>query len=798
MKNYSLNLFKLNNLSELDFSYRLVDFTLIQIEGQEEMFNKQLHKVALQVSSLTGGPSAIVKRNGKFYVAIPSDRSLDDATINVVPHNIKISLLPEIISVNVSSVTEDNVDVVFKFLDFEIRKQLQRSPLLWKLNSAQFFAKKPIYTQGDSSIQVYEGFSYKLVRLADGNFYTCLDLSTKYIDKNFLSSYINTTNHATITSLYRGRRFLYLNGDNWYATEFVGLGESIEKHEFDDEGQSISVYDYILKNARGRKDDIAHRIKPADPTMFYRYPGRTMEPHSGASSLAKMLYSPKDKEVQALHSYSIKGPTDRFEAIEKYIKEFFQGISYNKTTLKISVQPAIEKVQNFSMPELKFHNNQLLKVGSYSSGGTTLREFAAERKHLLLKNGVISQALFDEQFLIVPEELEKNLVEAFKRNLEFMIKKLAPQFPGFTIIRYKSKLSQAATFQIQEIEQILERNNAVAGFALFVLPDLAFDSGKFVKGFHDILKNKFYPNLKIQCASAYKVRNFFKSFPSADAKDLMVFKVPEDKKFKFESYLVNLVLEHLIVNRKWPYALNKKLHCDIYIGIDVHDRHAGFCFFFKNGENIFFHAERVPLKNRSQRAEKLKARLIKDVIATKLKAFIPMFCPDPNAIVIIRDGKSFGEEGKALTAAIRELEHAGLVPAGSVRYGVVDLRKQSAVPLRIASHSNGHDKLENPVAGAFKKFNDHQAFLYNTGHPFQIRGSAKPLQLTMKEGDVSFDNVIEDIFCQTMLAFSAPDRSNSLPIAIKLIDTLLEPLSAAVDRVDEDEDEFEDTPVEQV
>jgi hypothetical protein len=46
-----------------------------------------------------------------------------------------------------------------------------------------------------------------------------------------------------------------------------------------------------------------------------------------------------------------------------------------------------------------------------------------------------------------------------------------------------------------------------------------------------------------------------------------------------------------------------------------------------------------------------------------------------------------------------------------------------------------------------------------------------------------------------MMAFSAPDLSNSLPVTLKLIDTLLEPLATAIELV-EDENEVEDSLIE--
>lgn len=61
-----LNLYRITNLSELDFSYRLIGFELPFIEGKEDLYNKQLLKISQKISSMTGGPAAIVKRRQVF------------------------------------------------------------------------------------------------------------------------------------------------------------------------------------------------------------------------------------------------------------------------------------------------------------------------------------------------------------------------------------------------------------------------------------------------------------------------------------------------------------------------------------------------------------------------------------------------------------------------------------------------------------------------------------------------------------------------------------------------------------
>lgn len=308
--------------------------------------------------------------------------------------------------------------------------------------------------------------------------------------------------------------------------------------------------------------------------------------------------------------------------------------------------------------------------------------------------------------------------------------------------------------------------------------------------FYDCVKGKFHRTLKVQCASGRKLKGFFQVHQTSDGLD---YRVPEQAKGKFRAYLRNLVFEHLIVNRKWPYALADDLHYDVYVGIDVHSRYAGFTFFFKNGQQIFFASEKVPKKNSSQRAEKLKADLLFKIIYDKLKKYLPKYAANPNGIVVVRDGRSFGEEEKALAKVVAALAEDDLVDVQTLKTGIVDLHKQSTIPMRLVSQTNGHARLENPAIGACKMINAREGFLFTTGYPFRIPGTVHPMHYALRSGDVDFDLVMEDLFHQTMLAFSAPERGSRLPVTIKLIDTLLTPLSAMSDAEREDAvDEPED------
>lgn len=794
MRNHTQNLFRVNNLADLDFSYKLVEVDLQHMPGQEATYNTALQKVSYKIASEIGGPAAIVFRNGKHFIAIPANRNFEELRIKTNPFTVNAKLIDEVQHINVRNAGRYSHEIISKFLDFEIRQQVKGSFGLWDINSYQFFLKNPIQTTTESNIDIFGGFKYRLIQQEDGSYFIVLDLAYKYLDKYYLPEYIDEKNYNERIKQFKGRKCLYQNGDNWYPVEIVGFGKKIALHETAIDNANQSVLDYISDNTKHSKFKTTGLMSPEHLALLYRYPGRVMEPHHGATSLAKLIYNTNDQEVKALHKFSIKPPDKKFEYIGNSINRYFQNLQYNGVQLAISNRPEVEKENFFLMPELKGNNGQILSVRHGGDGNTELSDYGAARKKMICDNGILNKSDFDNQYLIVPNNLDRNTVDAFKKHATGYLKKLAPNFTDFKVITYTAKPQLAATLQVQEIEVLLQKQNALDGFALFVLPDLLRQQNRSIKNFHDCLKNKFFPNLKFQCASAYKIKSFYQPYTNnSNGSKIIEHRLIPSLEYKFKSYLFNLMMEYLLVNRKWPFSLVNNLHYDIYIGIDVHERYAGFTFFYKNGENIFFDHKRVAKKTAANRYEKLKKDFIAGMLLKKLESHISKYAPNPNGIVIIRDGRSFGEEELALNEVIEKLAEKGLVNAESIKKGVIDLHKQSAIPLRIASGTNGYNKFENPRAGSYKFTKLNESFLFNTGYPFQIPGTAKPLHLILQSGDVDFKLVMEDLFAQTMMAFSAPDRSNSLPVVIKLIDTFLEPLAAAFEDEIAEEEEIEET-----
>ncbi len=777
MKNHILNLFRLQNIKLVDFSYRLVQFDINFLDDNLIEQKKCLDRLETVIASDVKGPAAVIYQNGAKFIAIPAGKNLTIEQVQANANIIPVKLLEPTHKVDFNN--KCHKQVVWKMLDFEIRRHLKNQPELWSLNTYQFYLKTPMVNRDETDIDIFPGFVYRLVE-DHGEYYISLNPTFKYVGKETLSTIVNNSNVKDRQYL-KGEKCLYQNGDDWYQVEIRGFGKGIAQQTFiDQNGKSRVVKDYILQNTGEHKTNLNLVLKNDDLALLYKYPNRDVKDFFGATSLARILYGTEHREVQSMHRLAILAPYKRFRKIEDFIKAHFHNIRLNNRNITVSTKPVEEKLSSFSIPALKYNYGHVLKVqtDARDKEAIFLGDFGFERKNWIKNHGIETQMPFSDQFLIVPRFVNYKLAAAFQKNIEGYLKNLTPNFPGFKLVTYEAKPKASATEQVNAIHSELVAKRITSGNALFLLPFDRSTSNRRIKNFHDCLKNKFFPNIKFQCASIYKVESYYNAFPSQTG--LIEYKINQSMVDKFMPYMFNLVMEYLIINRVWPYSLEKNLNFDIYIGIDVHERYAGFTFFYKNGEHIVFDHKAVPLKagDNRKRAEKIKEPLITEKLLQNLREQIPLFAQNPNGIVIVRDGKSFGQEEIALEKVIDTLSAEGLLNKQTIETAVVDLHKQTAYPLRSALKYGAYEKLDNVYAGTYKIIDSTSGFIFNTGYPFKIRGTANPIFLNLRYGNANFTKIMKDIFAQTILAFSAPDLANSIPVCIKLIDSFLVPITA--------------------
>jgi len=764
---------------------------LQEIENDPALNNRNFHKTLMKLASATFGPVAPFYKEGKKYIAVKADSKINSLEINLAPMVANATLLPENYDLDFNSITNENRELALRFLEFAIKEHLGSNLKIWRYNSNQYFLRKPIFFEPHSTIDVFSGFNFKLIYHSDGHFYIALDLSYKYTDKKFLHEHLEGEDIEVMKKQLRGKKCLYFGGDSWYQVQIANFGKKICEQEFFLNGRKYTVLDWASNHTKSDTFNMQRHLKSDSLALIFNYPGNTSKYFNGASCLAKLLCSTSDGFVNGMHSKIIQSPKYRFHYLKSFIKYNFQGIVFNGVELQINQNPLSENLNVFPLPGLQFNNGvelkQLVVDDKYERA---IEDFGKTRRKNILKNGILTKSSFTPQYILIPDSVDFNLSKVIQSNFTTEMKRLASNFENFDLVIYKNLKSTSAYRQFLEIKSALEKHGATHGNAIFLLPDEEECSEKYIEYLHDCVKKSLYKNFKFQCASAKNVASFFRLY--IDKVEGVKYILKQDSLKKYRSYIGYLLFEYLIVNQKWAYALTSPLNYDIYVGLDVHDHYAGFVFFYRNGEKIVFDFSEISNKTGTYRNEKINAKIIIDKLLDNLRRHIPQHAKNPNGIVLLRDGRSFGEETKAIKVILDELDKEGLIVRDKMKWAIVDIHKNTAIPYRIAKETENCYNLTNPISGTYKIFDTNSGFLFATGYPFKIPGTVQPIYISMVEGNIDIESIMQDIFHQCILAFSAPDKGGSLPVVLKLIDTMIRSFAHPVSEkvLEEQEEEF--------
>jgi len=775
MTNSIINWFQIDNWFELNFSYRLVDVIVEGIANDNKISNKSFFTAMTHLAQVTKGPTAFTYHNGRRYVAVKADANIEIETIPGNPVNIKLVPTSEIFHLTGKEIRDENRDLIIRFLDSQISWQLGKNVSLWDAGNNTFLRKTPLSLSSD--IDIYQGFKFKLVSGDEKGIFVCIDLAYRYAYKRNIHELLKQFPKEKQANLISNRNLLYQNGDDWYTVKGRAITNSITTHKISHQNDEVTVYDYILNNGKYSKSKNKAPLLKESATLIYSYVGQTEKTFAGATCLSKLIARPED----GLHRNSINEPNKRFDQIERDIASFFSRLYYENKHIRIAKKPYNTQGKLFRMPALKYGRNAVLNpYDNPLNYGDAIDTFPKRRRDYLYKNGIYTQTPFSNQYLFVPDNMDASFGKALKSYFDETMKRIAPKFNGFIIHKYSVKEMPFAHKVYSHLNRYIDQNNLAGGFGLFVLPEDIGDNGDFLKSLHNIVKKELFDKVKMKCVTADRLLRYLKMGANKD--NPLVYSVPDSEVRNFRSYQAYTLFEFLVLNKKWPFALANKLNHDLYIGIDAHEFYAGFCFFFGNGEKIVFDVKKVSKGTGTYRNEKLNHSVISDKIYEVLGRHLRVTDEKPKSIIILRDGVSYGEEEKALEIAVNKLQSEGLLTSADLKTGVINVAKSSAIPFRAAKIlRNGSYSLRNPDCGTCFKVNKDNYFIFNTGKPYQVRGSSKPLQISLVKGDFDFYKSVQDIYCLTQMAFSAPDRATSLPLPLKLIDTLIRDIAHQYD-----------------
>jgi hypothetical protein len=759
MASHRLNLYEIQNLRDLRASYRLVE-----IDGafgigrtEEDLADRNLSILAKQVSYQEKVPVALVREGDQAFLAVPADLNLSRHEYSLAPDVVLLKPRDETHNLAFDHLSGRTEAIGLAFLRFALRTPLIHNDNLWSTGSSSYFSKRPVNHKHDKrETDIFGGFGFRLVNI-ECKLYLAVWLSYKYVDHCWLLERYDETELRSLNM----RHLLYHYGHRWFSVQFLGLvGKSIRDAKFVPEGAQTAtdVYDFTIQAVGSNGPTWIESLDPDSPAIAYQYPGNKKR-RFGAAALCKLMLPTEDSKVKSLHRVSIKPPEDRFDLTSSLVGRYFSGAWLGNVPIHVSQHALSVRSMVFDVPPQRFGGNRVLTVDNNgSTKSIMLRDLPKSRMDCLLgrQGGLAVASGFDAQYLLVPQQLPRSIVEDFQNRLQDTVMQFVRAPYRMDLILYADRDAHTLKQQVDAIHEAIDDASVTHGHAVLVLPENAKPD------LHNYIKRVLHQRVQTQCVSAARLREFYERISGNGQTGYVV---PSSRQSRYASYLRYTTLGLLMVNRQWPWVLDKGTQYDVYIGVDVLNNTAAFTFFYKGGRECFVrsHASKQP--------EKLSRKQMASVICGHLREDLSNSQTQCRSVVVHRDGRTFESEWLGLQDAVRQLVRDKVLPP-DVLVGIVDIQKHSALGIRIATEMQD-SRLRNPKIGSWFPLNDREGIVCTTGYPFEFSGTVNPLGVRIARGKLVLKDVLEDVFRMSQLCWPVPDRCMRLPVDIKLCDDFL-------------------------
>jgi hypothetical protein len=757
MNCHLLNFFEISNVATLPVGYRLVDIEGLTREGEDgDLVDRKLTLLRTQVLFQERFPVALVRSAQKPVLAIPAGRELTKFEYQLVPEVVTLRPRPEVAEGAAFGGTWTDRQFRDEVVRFTLAAPLMGRNDLWSSRNTAFFPKRPVNADDTRrDIDVYEGFSYRVIEL-DGGLYLSVRLVHRYVESAWL---VDRYSADQLRGL-KMRHVLYHFGHRWYPIQLIDcVPRSVKDCKFVVNGETHNVFDWTKAKGGANPPDWVAELDPYSAAIRYRYPGSNRESF-GAVALGKLMLRTSDPGVDDLHELSIRSPAERLQLTSKIVDRHFSLVRTAGIGLRINPEPLARQAKRFLVPAQRFGQDTVLRVGRNPGVGViTLDRLGHERMQRLLdpRGGLAVTGLIGPQYLIVPKMLDRPIVEDFGDRLAKMVRQFTKnQFPMERIV-YDDDHKTTLKAQVDAIVESVSSSAAkVGGHALLVLPARA------KADLHNYIKRRLHPMLQMQCVMAGTLRRFYEHVPNGQGGARTT--VARHLERRYTSMLRYTALGLLITNRQWPWVLDDPTHYDTYVGLDVLNGTAAFAFFRDGGRTCLVRTER------SKQKEKLLRSQVRLVVCETVREYLGAQATPIRSLVLRRDGRVFESEWAGFTDAARDLGHRGLL-APDVVIGAVEVQKTSAIGVRLFARSDRG--VTNPIVGSWCELGEYDGIVCTTGEPFGIRGTVDPLHVRIARGDLALPWILEDTFAMSQLCWPVPDRCMRLPIDLKLCDDFL-------------------------
>ena len=760
------NCFRINGLDALNTTYRV--YQIAGLRRDSSYYYSNVQQLVRRLSFQMRAPVTTYDRAGETFLAIPTGFKEPPAHVRLVGAAAVLKDTRETIDLDFTAAHPDLDPVRLRFLQFIFQGALFRDSRLWQPGAGKpFFFRKPEKQFG--AIDLYEGFSIRVVPHPEDGFGIVVDLRRKLVSRSSLP----VSPPPQWINKHKGRSCLYKMGHMWFEVTLDGLADlSIGTPSIPLGEEVVSLIDYLHRKSRKPLPSTIANLPSEGAAIYYRTNGP--DQRSAPAALCYLVEDTHSSEGARYQHETVIKPHDRYRQIKRLVQMFLSRVPVKDNTLSVSNRGGCTRTKSFLPPNLRFGNNVTLSLKEKERNAYTIRNYGQSRLTLLKdeKAGFFEQSSLDRQYLVLPRSVENRYGSQFLKDLKKQVDDLYPNGGGYDpeIIVYDD-LNIKCDFieQSRAIREAVENTAVRPGYALVMVH--RYDRRPRSADQLVAWTVKEFPHLFDLNAAVIHTEVSKKAYTVVTHKGEARYVVKSAERKRLSGYLRNVALNKiLLTNGKWPFILDTNLYADVVIGIDVKNNTAAFTLIADGGKIVRFSTS--PSRQKEQLLKNQVTQFVSDLVR-KEGSYLKQ---PPKQIVIHRDGRTWPVEIEGLKEACRQLAEKGHLDKGW-QLTVVEVAKSAPAPLRLFdvkwSKTEQRLSVRNPMVGNWVKTAPNEGYVCTTGHPFRIPGTSNPLHIRRADGDMSIEHCLSDIFSLSCLTWTRPEGAMRLPISIKLCDRSL-------------------------
>lgn len=784
MKQIETNIFEIKNLDELSCKYRL--YRVKGIPSDSDDYEKNVHLLIDGLSRRKDcqSPCEHVFRNGETFIAQPEGYPELPKEYPLIRTIVKIERLPELKELNFKSLNPETSKLAIRFFQFALQNPLYNNSNLWQPKAGHpFFNKAPDrkFRELSDKIDLYRGFTLRVVFYSEGKLGVCVDASSKYVARDYIPANIDRNEFKR---KYKGHHCLYEYGDRWYEVKIYGLSDlDVTETTLPDRK---TLLDHV-HDIYGRQKSVALNSLPKDCAVLL-YKNNRNEDRNMPSGLCRLTYTTNHESIRKYHKRTIKSPDSRRKEIRFIVDANLRNLKFGNVEIKLSKNPFCIPEEKIFVPDLEFGNKKVLSLRQTPGTiHTNISDFGKKKMELIYSNesGIFRKKQFDRQYIILPQSIHETFGYIFVEDLKREVNRLFQDDPEIEyspiVIPYNDSVQRSVYRLGRQVLDTLDKQNAKPGFGIVMIPKLPSKHTKKEDELGNLIMSELRKKGIFTSIIHTEVSSESYEYNKNNGRNGSWALVSDFKQQgKYKGYLKNVALNKiLLLNSFWPFVLKTQLNADLTIGIDVKGHTAGFTIVYKSGSKIRFE------QKESNQKEQLSRAQIRSILLELLREEEPLSQENIKNVVIHRDGILYSSEREGIKRAFEVLANEGKVDR-DVRCTFLEIKKSSRMPFRMFRivKPNGLQReiISNPSVGTYISITENDYFICNTGYPFNFNGTTNPLHILKVEGNFPPIKILEDVFYLSNLTWTKLDDCSRFPLTIKMADIRLRESSGEYDK----------------